>query len=105
MTLLALSNFCETLSARLSRLLFKSDLAFPAEGRPERLLLGWFSDLSIELACKEAMKAKGAVAGGVNTQKEKRAIRDEMTFGALFEQYLEKYSKGIDADGIMMSAK
>lgn len=63
------------------------------EGRPERLLLGRFPDLSIEQARKKAMEAKGAIAGGVNPQKEKRAIRDEMTFGALFEQYLEKYSK------------
>ncbi|SIN98879.1 Site-specific recombinase XerD [Rhodovulum sp. ES.010] len=63
------------------------------EGRPERLLLGRFPDISIENARKLAQKAKGEIASGKNPQKERRAIRDEMTFGALFEEYLEKYSK------------
>jgi integrase len=63
------------------------------EGRPERLLLGRFPDISIENARKLAITAKGNIARGANPQKEKRAIRDEMTFGALFTEYLEKYSK------------
>ncbi|ETD90861.1 tyrosine-type recombinase/integrase [Rhodobacter capsulatus] len=63
------------------------------EGRPERLLLGRFPDLSIENARKAAQEAKGQIAQGVNPQKERRAVRDEMTFGALFDEYLEKYSK------------
>ncbi|WP_254696824.1 integrase family protein [Octadecabacter sp. SW4] len=63
------------------------------EGRPERLLLGRFPDISIENARKLATAAKGDIATGANPQKDKRAIRDEMTFGALFAEYLEKYSK------------
>lgn len=63
------------------------------EGRPERLLLGRFPDLSIENARKAAQEAKGQIAQGINPQKEKRAVRDEMTFGALFGDYMEKYSK------------
>lgn len=63
------------------------------EGRPERLLLGRFPDLTIENARKAAQEAKGQIAQGVNPQKERRAVRDEMTFGALFGEYLEKYSK------------
>jgi integrase len=63
------------------------------DGRPERILLGRFPDISIENARKLAMEAKGKIASGKNPQKEKRAIRDEMTFGALFTEYLEKYSK------------
>lgn len=63
------------------------------EGRPERLLLGRFPDLSIENARKAAQEAKGQIAQGINPQKERRAVRDEMTFGALFGEYLEKYSK------------
>jgi integrase len=63
------------------------------EGRPERLLLGRFPDLTIENARKAAQEAKGQIAQGINPQKEKRAVRDEMTFGALFGEYLEKYSK------------
>lgn len=63
------------------------------EGRPERLLLGRFPDLSIENARKAAQEAKGLIAQGINPQKERRAVRDEMTFGALFADYMEKYSK------------
>lgn len=63
------------------------------ESRPERILLGRFPDMSIENARKAAMSAKGAIAAGKNPQKERRAIRNEMTFGALFSEYLEKYSK------------
>ena len=63
------------------------------EGRPERLMLGRFPDLTVENARKAAREAKGQIATGGNPQKDKRAIRDEMSFGALFTEYLEKYSK------------
>ncbi|PQO21989.1 recombinase XerD [Rhodobacteraceae bacterium WD3A24] len=63
------------------------------DGRPERLKLGRFPDMSVENARKAAMAAKGKIAGGANPQKEKRAVRDEMTFGQLFAEYMEKYSK------------
>ena len=63
------------------------------EGKPERIYLGKFPDMSIENARKQAAKTKGRIASGKNPQKEKRAIRDEMTFAALFREYMEKYSK------------
>ncbi len=63
------------------------------DGRPERIYLGKFPDLSVENARKLAAEAKGKIASGKNPQKEKRAIRDEMTFAALFTEYMEKYSK------------
>ena len=63
------------------------------EGRPERIYLGKFPDMSIENARKQAAKTKGKIASGKNPQTEKRAIRDEMTFEALFGEYMEKYSK------------
>lgn len=63
------------------------------DGRPERLLLGKFPDLTVENARKLAASAKGEIAMGENPQKAKRAIRDEMTFEALFTEYLEKHSK------------
>jgi integrase len=63
------------------------------EGRPERLLLGRFPDISIENARKLATTAKGSIAAGQNPQKAKHAIRDEMSFAALFTDYMEKYSK------------
>ena len=63
------------------------------DGKPERLLLGRFPDISIENARKAAQAAKGEIAIGQNPQKAKRAIRSEMTFLALFSEYMEKYSK------------
>ncbi|MEN8834118.1 tyrosine-type recombinase/integrase [Pacificibacter sp.] len=63
------------------------------DGRPERILLGRFPDISIENARKAAAEAKGKIAGGQNPQKDRRAIRDEMTFAALFDDYMTKYSK------------
>lgn len=63
------------------------------DGRPERLLLGRFPDLTVENARNLAARAKGGIAMGGNPQKDKKAIRDEMTFGALFTEYLEKYAK------------
>lgn len=63
------------------------------DGRPERVMLGRFPDISIENARKMAAAAKGEIAQGQNPQKAKRAIRAEMTFGALFHDYMEKYSK------------
>lgn len=63
------------------------------DGRPERILLGRFPDISVENARKMAAEAKGKIASGKNPQKERRAIRDEMTFAALFDDYMTKYSK------------
>lgn len=63
------------------------------DGRPERVMLGRFPDISIENARKLAAGAKGEIATGHNPQKERRAIRDEMTFAALFADYMGKYSK------------
>ena len=63
------------------------------DGRPERILLGRFPDISVENARKAAAEAKGKIASGQNPQKERRAIRDEMTFAALFDDYMTKYSK------------
>lgn len=63
------------------------------EGRPERVLLGRFPDISIENARKMAAAAKGEIASGKNPQAERRALRAETTFGELFIEYLEKHSK------------
>ncbi len=63
------------------------------EGRPERVFLGRFPDLSVENARTEAQKRKGEIAVGVNPQAEKRKLRAEMTFGELFQLYMTRYSK------------
>tara|TARA_R110002095_G_scaffold31842_1_gene30522 strand:- start:11595 stop:12968 length:1374 start_codon:yes stop_codon:yes gene_type:complete len=63
------------------------------QGRPVRVSLGTFPDMSIENARKEALKAKGALAGGTNPNVEKNKIRQEITLKDLFALYMERYSK------------
>jgi len=62
------------------------------DGRPERIFLGNFPDVSVENARKEASVLKGLIASGKNPQQEKRSIRDEMTFRQLFDEYMSRYS-------------
>ena len=59
-------------------------------GRPTRLRLGsWPHELSIDDARKEARKASGDVAKGIDPHKVKLAARAEMTFGELMEKHLD----------------
>ena len=62
-------------------------------GKAERIKLGKFPDLSVENARKAAQKNKGLIASGINPNEEKRRVRDEHTFKALFDEYMERYSK------------
>ena len=62
-------------------------------GRPERVKLGKFPDMSVENARKAAQRNKGLIAAGINPNEEKRRIRDEHTFKELFDEYMERYSK------------
>lgn len=63
------------------------------DGKPERIYLGKFPDLSVENARKAATIHRASIAQGQNPQDEKRKIRDEMTFEQLFRNYLERHSK------------
>lgn len=63
------------------------------QGRPVRVTLGTFPDMSIENARREATKAKGALAGGTNPNVEKNRLRKEITLKELFDLYMERYSK------------
>lgn len=62
-------------------------------GRDERIKLGNFPDLSVEQARKKALDVKAKVADGQNPNLEKHKMRAEITFGELFSDYLERYSK------------
>jgi len=62
-------------------------------GRPERMKLGAYTDLSIEEARKKATKFRGEVADGKNPQAAKHDFQQEATFKGLFNEYLERYSK------------
>jgi len=63
------------------------------KGRPERIYLGAFPDLTIENARRKALVTLSEIANGKNPQEEARAIRNENTFEQLFESYMNRYSK------------
>jgi len=62
-------------------------------GRDARVMIGKFPEISIENARKQALKIKSEVAQGINPNQEKDKLRQEITFGELFEQFMERYSK------------
>ena len=64
-------------------------------GRPMRLFLGIFPDLTVEKARRDAAIYKGQIADGQHPRdkKAKSEPSEEMTFGQLFQQYMERYSK------------
>ena len=62
-------------------------------GRPERIKLGRFPDLSVENARKAAAQQKGQIAVGKNPNADRKKLRADMSLGGLFEDYMERYSK------------
>ena len=62
-------------------------------GKPERITLGRFPDLSIEQARRKAESINATIAQGGNPNDRRRAERAEITFGALFNEYLERHAK------------
>jgi integrase len=62
-------------------------------GRPERITIGPYTDLSIEQARKRAEQLNSAIAQGNNPAADRRSVRDEFTLKELFDVYLERYAK------------
>ena len=62
-------------------------------GKPERIKLRRFPDMTTEQAQKEAVKNRAIVISGKNPNEECKKLRNEMTFKTLFEEYMERYSK------------
>lgn len=62
-------------------------------GRPERITLGKFPDMSIERARTEAAKINASIACGDSPAQVKRAHKAEMTFKDLFFEFLERHAK------------
>lgn len=62
-------------------------------GRPERITLGRFPDLTVELARAKASACNTDIALGANPAQARRSLREEFTYAELFEQYLERYAK------------
>ena len=62
-------------------------------GRPERIVLGKYPDLTIQQARGMASKNNSVIATGGNPADSKRDIRDEMTLKELFAQFGEYYGQ------------
>ncbi|MGD9153116.1 MAG: tyrosine-type recombinase/integrase [Gammaproteobacteria bacterium] len=63
------------------------------KGKPERVTIGRFPDVSIEQARKQVDVLNAKIAAGVNPNEEKRAIRNEQILAGLFQQYMERHAK------------
>ncbi len=63
------------------------------DGRIIRVTLGSYPDLSIENARQKAFDVNSKIAQGINPNEEKSQLRQEIAFGDLFAQYMERYSK------------
>jgi integrase len=62
-------------------------------GKPERIFLGLFPDISVEQARKLASQIKGEIAFGINPKDKINAKKAEITFGEMFLGFMERYSK------------
>jgi len=62
-------------------------------GRPEKVLIARFGEISVDDARNHAAKLNADIANGNNPAHGRRLIRAEMTFGELFALYLERHAK------------
>ncbi len=63
------------------------------EGRPERIFLGRYPDLSVENARNMAAETIGQIARGTNPAALKRAGREELTLEELFQEFMNRHAK------------
>ena len=61
--------------------------------RPERIKIGRFPDISIEQARKLAHKYKGEIVQGINPNKKKNVLKNELLFSKLFDSYINQYAQ------------
>ena len=63
------------------------------QGRPVRVTLGTWPEITVEQARKKARDAKADLDAGINPNDALRQERQEMTFVDLFNQYMERHAK------------
>jgi len=59
------------------------------EGKPERVTIGKFPDMSIENARKEAARLSSLIAQKINPNTDARALKSETTLQELFDEFLK----------------
>src|SRR5215469_9664979 len=64
-----------------------------AQGKPERIKIGAFPDISIEGARAQASGMNAVIAQGGNPAEDRRAVRAEMTLQELFDTFLSRHAK------------
>ncbi len=62
-------------------------------GKPVRITLGKFPEMSIEQARQEAQKVTTDLLKGKNPNEEKKKLRAETTLEEMFSEYMNRYSK------------
>lgn len=62
-------------------------------GKPERIAIGPYPDLTIEQARGKASELNAAIATGANPAEIKRGRVVELVFGELFNHYIERHAK------------
>ena len=63
------------------------------KGRVARIKIGRFPDIKVEKAREIAQQLKSSIATGNDPEKNKLALKGDITFKELFEMYIEKYAK------------
>ena len=63
------------------------------QGKPERMPLGRWPDMTVEEARTQARIKLGQIANNHNPNDDVRAYKEEMTFGELFDLYLSGHAK------------
>ena len=63
------------------------------EGKPNRIKIGAFPDLSVAEAREKALELKNQIAKGYNPAEEKSNLSRELTFKELFDKYINEYAK------------
>lgn len=61
-------------------------------GKPERIKIGNYTDLTVDAARKAATDINSSVGRGGNPNERKREGRAELTLGELFGEYLKRYA-------------
>lgn len=66
------------------------------EGRPERIKLGQWPAMPVDLARKKAAETLGRIAAGENPAQERRGLAADPTFAEVFAWWVEHYAKAHD---------